>query len=95
MNGGNPMSVIDTSFPSPTAAPTAAAGALTTYVVQFTTSASGGLSGHAGDTITVTLPSGTSLAAFHGGEAFAHRGENLRRKAQDRRQRGAHALGFR
>jgi hypothetical protein len=47
--------------------PSAAAGALTTYAVHLKTSASGGLSGDAGDTITVTLPAGTSLTGFHGG----------------------------
>ena len=43
------------------AAPSAAAGALTTYKVGFKTSASGGLDGDAGSTITIALPAGTGL----------------------------------
>ena len=43
------------------ASPSAAAGALTTYQVGFQTSASGGLSGNAGSTITIVLPAGTGL----------------------------------
>ena len=42
------------------AAPSAAAGALTRYVLGFNVSATGGLSGEAGSAITVTLPSGTA-----------------------------------
>ena len=45
--------------------PSMAGGALTTYVVQFTTSASGSLSGNAGATITVNLPPGTGLSDFN------------------------------
>ena len=44
--------------------PSAAAGALTTYVVHLKTSASGALSGNAGGAITVKLPPGTGLSAL-------------------------------
>ncbi len=44
--------------------PSTAAGALTTYVVHFKTSASGALSGNAGGAITVKLPQGTGLSAL-------------------------------
>jgi len=46
--------------------PSAAAGALTNYVVTFKASATGGLSGASGSTITVTVPSGTGLASISG-----------------------------
>lgn len=49
------------------AAPSAAAGVVTTYVVHLKTSGSGALSGTAGDTITVTLPAGTTTDDFHSG----------------------------
>jgi predicted lactoylglutathione lyase len=41
--------------------PSSAAGAVTTYTVGFTTSASGALSQSAGDSITVTVPSGSNV----------------------------------
>ena len=44
------------------AAPSAAAGALTRYVLGFNVSATGGLSGEAGSTITVSLPSASTSA---------------------------------
>ncbi|MDA0174518.1 hypothetical protein OJ998_35795 [Solirubrobacter taibaiensis] len=51
------------------AAPSAAAGALTRYVLGFNVSASGGLSGEAGSDITVSLPFGTTtdVATWQGG----------------------------
>ena len=49
------------------AAPSAAAGALTRYVLGFNVSATGGLSGEAGSTITVSLPFGTTSAGWQGG----------------------------
>jgi hypothetical protein len=42
--------------------PSSAANALTTYNIGFKTSASGALSGSAGDTITIVLPTGTGLS---------------------------------
>ena len=50
------------------AAPSAATGALTRYVVGFSVSGTGGLSGEAGSSISVTLPAGTGAdAAWQGG----------------------------
>ena len=49
------------------AAPSAAAGALTRYVVGFRVSATGGLSGEAGSSISVTLPAGTGTAEWQSG----------------------------
>jgi hypothetical protein len=43
--------------------PSAGAGALTTYVVTFTTSRNGPLGGAAGNTITLVFPSGTGLGS--------------------------------
>lgn len=42
--------------------PSSSAAALTSYVVTFQTSASGSLSGNAGGTVTLRLPSGTGLS---------------------------------
>ena len=42
--------------------PSAAASARTIYKVSFTTSSTGGLSGAAGSTITITFPTGTGLS---------------------------------
>ncbi len=47
-------------------APSAAAGALTTYAVAFSTSATGGLAADAASTITVVFPPGTTFAAWNG-----------------------------
>jgi hypothetical protein len=44
------------------------AGAITTWTIGFTTSSSGDLEGTAGSTITVTLPAGTSMGSFTGGD---------------------------
>jgi hypothetical protein len=44
--------------------PSAAANALTSYVVTFKTSTTGGLSADAGSTITVALPATTGLGSF-------------------------------
>ena len=52
------------------AAPTAAAGSVTTYVVHLKVSGGGALSGNAGDTITITLPAGTTTDDFHGGNVI-------------------------
>ena len=46
------------------ATPSNAAGAKTSYVIGFTTSATGGLSGTAGDHITISLPPGTNTATI-------------------------------
>jgi hypothetical protein len=46
---------------------TTAAGGLTSYVVGFTTSASGGLSQAAGSEIDITFPSGTGFGTWQGG----------------------------
>ncbi len=46
--------------------PSAAAGAQTTYLVAFTTSATGGLSGGAGSQITIVLPAGTGVSSLTG-----------------------------
>ncbi len=48
------------------ASPSSAAGALTTYKVGFKTSASGALSGSAGDTIKIVLPAGTGVTNLTG-----------------------------
>ena len=49
------------------ASPSAAAGALTRYVIGFNVSADGGLSGEAGSAITVNLPSGTGVSGWQSG----------------------------
>ena len=46
--------------------PSAAAGAKTAYVVQFATSATGGLSASAGSMITLVFPTGTNLGSIIG-----------------------------
>ena len=60
---GPPTSVTSLSA----TASSSAAGALSTWTVGFTTSSSGALEGSAGSTITVTLPTGTTLGSFTGG----------------------------
>ena len=47
--------------------PTSAAGGLTTYVVNFTTSSAGALDGTTGDTVTIALPANTGLGSFTSG----------------------------
>src|ERR1700733_4562691 len=53
--------------PSVTVSPSAGAGALTSYTVQFATSSTGGLANAAGSKITITLPSGTGTSNFLNG----------------------------
>ena len=47
--------------------PSAATGARTRYVIGFTVSATGGLSGEAGSEITLTLPAGTTAPEWQSG----------------------------
>ena len=47
--------------------PTSAAGGLTTYTINFTTSSAGALSGATGDTVTIALPANTGLGSFNSG----------------------------
>jgi len=49
---------------------TTAAGALTSWVVGFTTSATGALVGNAGSTLTVTFPATASLVGFQSGTVY-------------------------
>jgi hypothetical protein len=48
------------------ASPSSAAKALTTYVVTFTTSSTGGLAGDTGSTVTVVLPATTGVGSLFG-----------------------------
>lgn len=48
------------------ASPSAAAGAVTRYVIGFNVSAAGGLSGEAGSTVTYTLPANTGFSTLSG-----------------------------
>ena len=52
------------------ASPSAGAGARTQYLVNFATTATGGLSSTAQSTIDVTFPTGTTFANFGGGGVF-------------------------
>ena len=47
--------------------PTSAAGAVTTYVVRFTTSTTGALAASAGSTVTIGFPANTGLGSFQDG----------------------------
>src|ERR1700733_14978152 len=53
--------------PSVSIAPSAGAGALTSYTVRFASSSTGGLANAPGSKITITLPSGTSTSNFLNG----------------------------
>jgi hypothetical protein len=56
-----------TNVTAANADPTAAAGARTRYVVDFTTSATGGLSNGANSRLDFTFPTGTTFAGWAGG----------------------------
>ena len=47
--------------------PSPATGAITRYVTDFRVSSTGGLSGEAGSSITVTLPAGTGTTSWQSG----------------------------
>ncbi len=59
------------------ASPSAAAGARTTYLVSFVTSATGGLSGDAGSEITIDLPPGSDVTDYYYGSAVSVNGTNV------------------
>ena len=58
-------------------APTRAAGGRTNYVIDFTTSATGGLSAAANDRITVTFPTGTAFTGILTEDVFDGNGNDI------------------
>ncbi len=58
--GGNPVTNVGVN----NASPSAAAGARTLYLVDFTLSATGGLDGEANSQINLTMPAGTTYSGF-------------------------------